>query len=274
MSTPSSSTATATPARVIPGTGLTRLYTDGLPYLKGRSPRPEDIAIWCRNICRWGSLSGYAHYFEEPLTATPCPILARDALRYVYLSIESESLRGALADRAYDSASEAIAYVRSKWLHGQSESTILKRKIQTLTCAAPEHMQTFLADFLMCLTHITPPLQPEDAADLIDAALPDHYDHYCQNARANPGIKSKRTSAGVIKIKESIEAYGDEIASQVARSEAIASQVARSEARRVKLALGNIIPSPAYTTLSLHKPTLTKPSLWPHRKMKTHLTLI
>ena len=124
-------------------------------------------------------------------------------------------------------------------------------------------MQTFLADFLMCLTHITPPLQPEDAADLIDAALPDHYDHYCQNARENPGIKSKRTSAGVIKIKESIEAYGDEIA----------SQVVRSEARRVKLALGNRIPSPAFTTLSLHNPPLTKPNLWSHHKMKIHLTL-
>ena len=244
MSAPTASAPTASiPAT--PTLQLTKLQTQDLPRLKGLSPKPLDIALWLRALVRWSQLSGYNGYLEAPHPATSDPTLNRDALRYLSASIESPSLAGSLADQKFTSSARAFEYVKTKWLHGESESTILKRQLTNSVFNESLGIQSYLADWNLYLSHIKPALTSEEAADLLDSSLPDRFEPFITAARNSPGLTSHSypsSSGGGINHKASFQAYTDELASLSAKSDA------RRTARMIK---HGAVPS-AFDSLTSH----------------------
>ena len=211
--------------------GLTKLQTTGLPILRGHAPTALEITIWVREFSRWAQLSGYGQYIEGPIpSGTPdasSGLAQRDCLRYISAAVESPSLRGALADKEFTSSRKAWEWFKSKLLHGESESTVLKRQMQNAVFREDLGIQAFLSDFILWYTHISPTLPATEAAELLNAALPQSYDIYIQSAMRDPGLASK-VSSGTIDQKESFISYTDELASLAARASA------RSTARALK----------------------------------------
>ena len=220
MSTPSASaSSTMTVSAPLP---LTKLYTDGIPFLQGAAPSSCEIALWLRRLVRWSNLAGFAGYIEGPAPSVVEPSMTRDCLRYVCLCIKNEHLSGAIADQSFTiNARSAVQYIKDKWLHGESESIILKRSLTTMTFSRSEGIQAFLATFNNYLSHIKPALSNEEAADILDTALSDDFDIHIASARLSPGLASiKDSSSGAVHQKNSFAAYTDTIAALAAKSEA------------------------------------------------------
>ena len=105
----------------------TKLYTDGVPELKGTTPR--DCALWLHNFTTvWAPLNGYQGVFDGTDTDTT---RSRDALRYMYTSIKcSVPMQEAL--RACANPQRAANMVKSKWLEGETIAEVLDNEIRSV----------------------------------------------------------------------------------------------------------------------------------------------
>jgi len=213
-------TTSTTPATTATSLELTKLQTHDLPKLKGHAPPPLSIALWLRAMARWSQLSGFRGYLEPPYEPNPNVTLTRDALRYISAAIESLPLKGAFADQNFLTPKDAINWIKQKWLHGESESTILKRKLTTQVFSEEQGLQPFLADFNLYLSHILPVIPSKEAADILDSALPERFDPFIQASRMNPGTESIPKPDKTVDEKKSFAAYTENIAMLAAKSEA------------------------------------------------------
>ena len=228
--THTSTTPTHTTAAA-PRGPLNKLYTDGVPPLNGNAPSAVTITLWLRDFARWAQLAGYGPYIEGDPPLHPDEDMNRDTLRYICFAVKSPAIRGVLADKGFDSSRRAWDWFKTKLLHGESESSVLKRQMQNAVFKEEDGFQAFLADFMLWYRHITPHLPAREAADLLHAALPQSYDPYILNAMQNPGLASKVRAEGgrnVIDEYESFNAYTESLASLVAMAGA------RTQARKHK----------------------------------------
>ena len=199
-------------------TTLTKLQTQDLPRLSGNSPKPIDTALWIRQMVRWSHLNSLTGYLEGTPPTHPDPQINSDCIRYISAGIESDSLRGILADQAFLTSQDAFQFIKDRWLNGVSESTIFKQKMATSVFSDDRGIQAYAADFNLWHRHISPSMPTEEAAECFDTSLPEKFEAFCLSARQNPGISSMRTGKSIsdpIDHIKSFMAYTDRVAALI-----------------------------------------------------------
>ena len=186
MSSATHTPPVATPPAHPSGGTLTKLQTQGLPRLRGHSPKPIETALWIRQLVRWSNLNSLAGYLEGTPPAHPDPAIASECIRYISAGIESDSLRGILADQSFTDSQQALLFIKKRWLNGVSESTIFRQKMSNSVFTEDMGIQAFAADFNLWHRHIDPIMPVEEAAECFDTSLPDRFEIFCQSARENP----------------------------------------------------------------------------------------
>ena len=235
---------------------LSKLQTQGLPRLKGNAPKPIDTALWLRSLVRWANLNGLAGYLEGPLPSTVDPNTSNECIRYLSAAIESDSLRGILADQTHTNSRAAFKFIRERWLNGVSESTIFRQRMSSAVFSDDRGIQSFAADFNLWHRHIEPVMHVEEAVECFDTSLPAKWEIFCASARQSPGIDSVRTGTGKSDPPDHLKsfmAYTDKVVELVMRYES------RCEARAMKQGTGTSTFDSLPTHLNGHQSCMSSP---------------
>lgn len=166
---------------------IRRLYTQGMPILKGGSLSPKDYLSFRIDLEGWAGAQGITPLIIGPLPAPPATDPARpdlrqnyddrvsQGMRYVCAAVQDTNLRASMASQATAQSGPAcLKWLSTEILQSQAEQPSLQHIIDSMTLKPSESIVGFKAIFCKFLLALRPQPAPETSCSkFIDAITKD-----------------------------------------------------------------------------------------------------